>query len=243
MENFGSNTNDRKDIFNQIRINLKKNSIETKREHPFNKDYLWKLFKNEFGCLFGKPFFYDNVVAKNIEPIFHYFLESENFFNCENLRSDISAPTFKKGLLLIGNVGVGKTHVMEVFESVFKKYPPHRFKIVPTYKVVEKYEDIKTSEDRKFFYQTYTTGTILFDDLNSEKIASNFGHVNIMREILIRRSTINQKTYLTLNPFPGFENDLNQSLLNLGENYDQRMVDRLYEMFNIIEFKGKSMRR
>ena len=121
---------------------------------------------------------------------------------------------------------------MKVFEKIFKKYPPHRFKIIETYKVVDKYEGIVTRADRDYFNQSFTNGTILFDDLNSEKIANNYGHVNIMKDILIRRSGTNNKTHLTMNPIPGFENDINGSLLSLGENYDQRMVDRLYEMCN-----------
>ncbi|MDO5978994.1 hypothetical protein [Flavivirga spongiicola] len=243
MENLNSNTNESNNIFNQIKISLKNISLEKKRDHPFNKDILWKLFLTEFHNLQGKPFLYDDIIAKNIEPIFHYFLESDTFFNCENLRSDISAPSFRKGLLLFGNVGVGKTHIMEVFELIFKKYRPHRFKIIPTYKVVEKYEDIETSEDRKLFYKNFTTGTILFDDLNSEKMANNYGHVNIMKEILIRRSSLDYKTHLTINPLSGLENDINGSLLKLGDHYDQRMADRLYENFNVIQFNGKSMRR
>lgn len=243
MENLNLKPNHDPNIFNQIKINLKNASLETKREHPFNKKVLWNLFISEYLALFNKPFLCDDVVARNIEAIFHYFLESEEFFNCQNLRSDISAPSFKKGLLLFGNVGVGKTHIMMVFERIFKKYPPHRFTVIPTYEVVDKYEGIITRADKDFFYQSFTKGTILFDDLNSEKIANNYGHVNIMKDVLVRRCGTNNKTHLTINPIPGFENNINGSLLGLGENYDQRMVDRLYEMFNVIQLTGKSMRR
>ncbi|MFG6685262.1 hypothetical protein ACGK9U_01670 [Mariniflexile sp. HNIBRBA6329] len=243
MENFNSQPNHDPNIFNQIRNNLKNASLETKREHPFNKKTLWNLFICEYRLLFSKPFLCDAVVARNIEAIFYYFLESEEFFNCQNLRSDISAPSFNKGLLLFGNVGVGKTHIMRVFESIFKKYPPHRFTISPTYEVVDKYEAISTRADKDFFYQSYTNGTILFDDLNSEKIANNYGSVNIMKELIIRRCDKGNKTHLTMNPLPGFENDIDGSLLGLGDDYDQRTVDRFYEMFNVIQLTGKSIRR
>ncbi|WP_418604602.1 hypothetical protein [Hwangdonia sp.] len=249
MKNLNSHPNHNSDIFNIIKKNLKDQSLETKRNHPFNKQVLWNMFTHEFQLMFERPFLHDDIVKKNIEAIFYYFLESDKFFECQNLQKDEPAPSFKKGLLLFGNVGVGKTHIMMVFEKIFKNYPPHRFTVIPTYKVVDKYESIITSADKDFFYQSFTNGTILFDDLSSEKMANNFGHVNIMKEVLIRRSAIkssskmNTKTHLTMNPLPGFENDVNGSLLGLGENYDQRMVDRMYEMFNVIQFNGKSMRR
>lgn len=230
------------DIINQIKENFRTNSIMSKKEHPFTKNDLWKIFNLEFKNLFSKPFFIDNEIAKNLAPIFYYFLESEKFFSCENLRSDITAPSFKKGLLLFGNIGVGKTQTMLVFERIFRKYSPHRFTVSPTYEVVDKYEDIKTIEDRNFFYKYYCNGTILFDDLNAEKMANNYGKVNVLKDLIIRRSASQKKTHLTLNPLPGFDNDINGSLLNLGEIYGQRMVDRMYEMFNVIQLKRKSIR-
>lgn len=243
MENLNLQSKNNSTVFNQIKIELKNTSLRTRRDHPFTKESLSKVFRYEFYKLHGKKFQCDNIISKNIEPIFLYFLESEAFFDCENLRQNISAPSFRKGLLLFGNVGVGKSHIMMVFQKLFAKYQPHRFVIIPTNEVVDKYEAIKTPEDRQLFYKIHTNSTILFDDLNSEKMANNYGHVNIMKEIILRRNTLNKKTHLTMNPLPGFENDINGSLLKLGDNYDQRMVDRLYEMFNIIELKGKSLRR
>ncbi|GAA4235707.1 hypothetical protein GCM10022291_18330 [Postechiella marina] len=232
------------DIYEQIKQNTKQSSIETKRQHPYSKVDLWKAFQKEYLILHSKTFLYnDDNVIKNIKPLFCYFLESDAFFECRHLRTDISAPSFKKGLLLFGNVGVGKSHIMQTFQSLFAKYQPHRFTMTPTHEVVDKYEATKSPEDRNHFYKTFTNGTILFDDLNSEKVANNFGHVNIMKEVILRRCTLNKKTHLIMNPLPGFEDDTNGSLLKLGDNYDQRMVDRFYEMFNIIELKGKSMRR
>lgn len=243
MEINNLDTQSNLDIIKLVKRSIKSSSLETRKEHPFNKKYLWVLFKKEFKNLFGKRFLCDPGVAKNIEPIFYYFLESEKFFECPNLRFDISEPSFKKGLLLIGGVGVGKTHIMETFQSLFRKYTPHRFNIMPTFDVVDKYEGINTKDDRIFFYQSLTKGTILFDDLNGERMANNYGRINVMKDILGRRYAANIKTHLTLNYLPGCENDISASLLKLGEVYDQRIIDRMYEMFNIIQFKGLSMRR
>ena len=238
-----SNFNNTDDLIQEIKKNLKKTSLETRIDHPFTKKILWDKFTKEFMFLHNKEFLQSENIIENIKPIFYYFLQSKEFFTCENLRDDVSAPSFNKGLLLFGNVGVGKSHIMMVFRTMFKNYKPHRFIITPTSDVVDEYEATKSPDDRKHFFKKQTSATVLFDDLNSEKIANNFGHINIMKEIILRRHNLNKKTHLIMNPICGFENDINGSLLKLGENYDQRTVDRMYEMYNVIEFKGKSLRR
>lgn len=229
-------------IIEQIRHNITSNSIKNKKVHPFDKNQLWKIFKNEFEKMFSKEFLIDENIIKNIQPIFHYFIESEEFFKCENLQVKNAAPSFEKGLLIFGSVGVGKTNVMHVFEKIFSNYLPHRFIIIPTYKVVDEYEDISTKDDRKYFYNKYSLGTFLFDDFNSERLANNYGRVDIMRELIIRRYDEKKKTHLILNPLPNYENDIFGSLNSMDTN-DQRVLDRFYSMFNVIVFKGKSLRR
>ncbi len=244
METIGINQESCGNIISQIKMNITKKSVLNKRSHPFDINSLWSMFKVEFEKMFGTEFLVDDIVRNNILPVFYYFMESELFFECENLMgNEISAPSFQKGLLLFGNVGVGKTNIMHVFERIFSNYLPHRFKIIPTYKVVDQYEDIVTREDRRYFYDYYQKGNILFDDLNSEKTANNFGHLNIMKEVFKRRYDANKKTHLILNPLVDFENDVMGSLEKLGETYDKRNIDRWYSMFNVVVFNGKSMRR
>ncbi|WP_027127099.1 ATP-binding protein [Gelidibacter mesophilus] len=243
MELLGSTKKGQIDIIGQLRQNIIKDSLKGRQSHPFDKKKLWKIFQSEFKNLFGKEFLYDDIILHNIAPIFYYFLESDQFFKCQYLRADISTPSFKKGLLLLGNVGVGKTHIMMVFEKIFSRYPPHRFKIYSTQDLVNEYEGLANLGDKNYFKQKHSSGIVLYDDLNSERLAKDFGFVNIMDEIIKKRYSEGKKTHLTLNPIPGSENDPLRTIQELSKNYDERTVDRLFDMFNIIEFKGKSMRR
>lgn len=244
METTGNKHKNCGNIIGQIKMNITKQSVLNKQSHPFDIYSLWNMFKLEFEKMYGTEFLVDENVRNNILPVFYYFLENDQFFKCNNLLGgEISAPSFQKGLLLFGNVGVGKTNIMRVFESLFSNYLPHRFKIIPTYKVVDQYEEIVTRDDRRYFYDYFQKGTILFDDLTSEKIANNFGNLNIMNEVFKRRYDSNKKTHLILNPIQNFENDVRGSLDKLGDKYDERNIDRWYSMFNVVVFKGKSMRR
>ena len=221
-------------IFKQIKTNYKYDSLIARKTHPFTQNQFWKMFIHSFYPRFGKPFLYNNDdVIKNIESIFQYFLECERFYNCENPRSDISAPSSKKGLLIIGNVGVGKSQISQVFESMVRS----------TLRIDLKLMRRRILLDRSYFYKHLRSGNLLFDELNSEWIANNYGSINIMKEILLRRSSMGKKTHLTFNLSQGSGNDINRNLLKLGNNCDQRMVDRAIEMFNNNEFTGKRLIR
>ena len=216
-------------------------------EKKFTKNELWKLFKTTFKEVHGKDFIYDDEVLENIKPLMYYFLKDENFFSCKNL-SNLSQPSFDKGLLIIGNFGNGKTSVMAVFEKIFKTVKSISFKGYSTNEIVNMFEKINPSlKDqvitRPEFDQMMHTGKRYFDDIKTERHASNFGKMNLMKDILEVREKNNLLTHITCNFKDGFENDLQAGLDEFEEKYGSRLYDRLFKMFNIIEFKGKSFRR
>ncbi|RED42597.1 hypothetical protein DFQ10_1083 [Winogradskyella eximia] len=230
-------------ICSRIIDNVRKESVSNKINHPFNKEWLWEQFKIEFQSDTGLPFEYtENYIKENLSAVFLYFMSDMSFFSCENLYQKEVAPSFDKGLLLVGKVGFGKTNIMKSFESVFKGYKPHHFKIISVDDVVDDYEAIKSQQEKINFYKYYTRGTILFDDLYSEKLANNYGQVNIMKEIIMRRSRKNLKTHFTMNPVEGYEDDPKGNLLALVNFYGARVVDRLFNMCNYINLNGKSKR-
>ncbi len=225
----------RKNAMNQLKSNI--------IEHPYSKEQLWKWFLCCFNEIHSKPFQYTKeYMHTNYAAVFKYFLNDKSFFNCPNLYKHKLAPNFNKGLMIVGKVGLGKTHIMQVFEKLFHKYKPNSFKIIETYSVVEEYESLKTPKCKQDFYKRYSQGTLLFDDLNSERIANNFGKVNVMKEIIFRRHNNGCKTHFTMNPFPGLEESPLQNLLQLQDFYDARIADRLFEMCNYITIRGKSKR-
>lgn len=243
MEKFKKNTLDCDVVIEKIRKNTFKQLQSNLIKHPFSKKELWDEFLFCFEQIHEKEFQYTkNYIRVNYASVFYYFLDEMSFFKCSNLYQHRLAPSFNKGLLIVGKVGVGKTAIMEVFEKLFMNYKPNRFKIIETYKVVEEYESLRTPNCKQEFYQSYSIGNILFDDLNSERIANNFGKVNVMREIIFRRHNNGYKTHFTMNPFPGFEDLPEQNLLSLEDFYDARVADRLFEMCNYITISGKSKR-
>jgi hypothetical protein len=216
-------------------------------EKKFTKKELWNLFLKTFQELHGKEFIYNDEILENIKPIMYYFLKDENFFFCPNL-SGISAPSFDKGLLIIGNFGNGKTAVMATFEKIFKPIKSVSFKGYSTNEVVNLFEKINaTSNDqlitRSEFDKMMNTGKRYFDDVKTERHASNFGKMNLVKDILEVREKNNLLTHITCNFKTGFDNDIQAGLDEFEEKYGSRLYDRIFKMFNVIEFKGKSFRR
>jgi len=216
-------------------------------EKTFTKKELWNLFLVTFKEIHGKDFIYNDEILENIKPIMYYFLRDENFFFCENL-SNLSEPSFDKGILLIGNFGNGKTAVMATFEKIFKGIKSKTFKGYSTNEVVNLFEKINPASQeqlitRSEFDKMMNTGKRYFDDIKTERHASNFGKMNLMKDILEVREKNNLLTHGSCNFKDGFENDVQAGLDEFEEKYGSRLYDRLFKMFNIIEFKGKSFRR
>ncbi|WP_159019841.1 hypothetical protein [Algibacter sp. L3A6] len=208
----------------------------------FTKQQLWKEFKCEFKNSYGKEFINSPTSLKNIKTLFLYFLGDPEFFECENLKTDLSRPSFKKGLLIVGGVGIGKTAYMKIFEKIFSKYPGLRFKGYHAKDLVNLYESCAKPSDKSYMMNTFVRQRLFIDDINSERIASNYGNCNVVEEILFSQYEKGNKTFATTN-HTNAENDMVKTLIDLGQVYGSRMYDRFFEMFNIIDFTGKSNRR
>lgn len=175
-----------------------------------------------------------------INTILYYFSEDERFFKCPNL-SPMSKPSFEKGLLIIGSYGNGKTSTMKTLKELFL-FTPLSFKAYTANKIVSTFEGYTDVLDRHSYIERTKVGDAYFDDVKAEKIASNYGKFNLMREILDHRSTIKAKTYITANYKEGHGVDLKLGIDEFLERYGERVHDRLFKMFNIIEIHGSSLR-
>jgi DNA replication protein DnaC len=174
--------------------------------------------------------------------LFCYFLRDEKFFKCENLRGDISIPSFKKGLLIIGGFGLGKTDYFKVFENIFKNYSHLRFKFYTSKALVHQFEICQTPMDRESFFKDSERKLMFIDDISSERLASNYGRVDTIEEIIINRYDKKLRTFASCN-YTSSDNCALKTLQDLGLRYGGRLYDRFHEMFNIIEIKGTSYRR
>jgi len=109
----------------KIHHNLK-NKPETIKGISPNKKVLYKAFKQVFKNLTGEDFIENADTLANIEPIVKYFARNEDFFKCSRLVKKLDNidlnPSFKKGLLIVGNYGNGKSTIMKCFEIITNHY-------------------------------------------------------------------------------------------------------------------------
>ncbi|MBL4703474.1 MAG: hypothetical protein JKY54_03075 [Flavobacteriales bacterium] len=206
------------------------------------KDWLWRQFDNEFLKQNGVRYSREAVYLDNVKPLIYYFLgDFDNFRTCKNV-SLISKPSFDKGLLIIGGYGNGKTSTMKAFEAVLKNSNV-TFKGYSANELVSMYEACENPSDKKQFKKDTELGTRYIDDVLTERMASNYGKSNIIKDIIEERYNKNKRTYISINPKEGFSGSTEKAIEHLGEKYGARVYDRVFDMFNVIEFKGKSFRK
>lgn len=203
-------------------------------------DELFFAFKHEFKYLTGKDLITDKERLDDYKTLLCYFTSDPRFFECDNL-SQRSKPSFDKGLLIIGGFGNGKTSVMKALSAALKHYRVRQFRFYTANQVVDKFESCETTHDKKSFWKTFSNGIKCFDDIKTERDASNFGKYNIFKDLIERRYDYESKTFITCNYRD--KTDLEDGLMEFGDRYGARAYDRIFEMFNIVEFKGKSLRK
>ena len=216
---------------------------ENKVKKTITKEWLWKEFLNAFYLNEGIK--YDTKNDNNIEnikPIIYYFCgDLENFKNCSRV-SNISEPSLKKSLCIVGDFGNGKTTTMRAFERALK-FTPHFFKGLTTNDSVIGYKGCKDEVEVKKFMDNICKGTKLFDDLKTERKVTRYGDkFELFKDVIELRYDKGVKTHFLMNYKNGFEGDLKEAINEVGERYGSRANDRFYGMCNIIEFKGKSFR-
>jgi DNA replication protein DnaC len=184
----------------------------------------------------GDPFVINNQNEQLIETLCKYFTEDAGFNGDP-----------RKGIILVGKPGVGKTHLM----NFFAKNPKASF-TVPTCKIiVEKYANKWSSEEKstiEYYSETRRAdfghqwdqvelGTC-FGDLGAETSdASSFGNRrNVIEEIVFNRYEASLPFHLT-----HFTTNLNAS--DIENKYGSRLRDRIREMCNVFAMDGDSWRK
>ncbi|HUH45822.1 MAG TPA: hypothetical protein VLZ54_01610 [Arenibacter sp.] len=169
-------------------------------------------------ALFGKNFSIPEGNSDILLKLCSYIVR--DFESCRKFGIDP-----KKGIMLSGPVGCGKTSIMKLVRHIV----PHQrtYEVIPArnitfafnhigYKIVEDYGD---------------SGSFCFDDLGVEPLGRYFGaDCNVIGEILISRFDLFQAsgipTHITTN--------LNAK--ELEARYGQRVRSRMRQMFNLIAF-------
>lgn len=189
----------------------------------------------------GKRFYGDHfrIVKEDHEIIFKllvYFMRDEA--NAERL-----GISFRKGILLTGPIGCGKTSLMNLFRFITAAQNHHTMvscRKVSFEFIQEGYSIIQKYSDRSYRHnnQDWEPKTYCFDDLGAEDTLKYFGNeCNVMAEILLSRYDLfvsqGMLTHITTN--------LNSS--EMDELYGNRVRSRMREMVNLIDYKNGNDKR
>ncbi len=240
----------------------KKEIRELPELRPVDLESLYSLFLEAFSFFNEKPF--DEQANKGegrklARTLIAYFLKRKAFLRSPLLNTSLNEPSLEKGLMIIGGVGTGKTSIVRTFHEMFRLAQNHplgvkdidgtmqflgRYKLgfgfYSTNDVVDHYEACTDDLTKKAFRDKYDFGTKYFDDLMSEDVASNYGKKEIFKKILEKRYFNRVNTMVSLN-YHG--SSVEETFDAIGDRYDTRVYDRNFEMFNILELSGKSLRR
>lgn len=215
--------------------------------HPLVLREFKPLFEAVFKIKFKRDFIFTTESKSFYYTLLYYFYRCENFYKSPCLIKNRNDPSFEKGLLIVGDYGVGKSSVLMTFQYIFDELcifnPNLKFKRYTVGDLLIKYESLTTQYDKLDFYNAVSNGFLWFDDVKSEREASNFGKADLIKEILFNRDDNKKRTLLTCNFAEDDPSDYEKALEEFWHRYNARTYDRLFGMFNIIVVKGKSFRK
>ena len=147
--------------------------------------------------------------------------------------------SLRKGLLVFGSYGTGKTSSFQIIQNIARQYQVRElwFPSISTQEVVERFNMAKNKED---VVRYYSKGVFLFDDLGAEMEGNNsfqYGKEEVFVRILLNRyrnfESLGSKTHITTN----------LSLGKIEQRYGKQLADRFIKMFNLLKLDGPSRRK
>jgi len=249
-----------KNLDNHLSALPKKEEIILPELKPVNVESLYDVFKSAFKYFQRKDFdetANDSEARQLARTLCTYFSEKPAFLRSPLLNHK-SEPSLQKGLMIIGGYGTGKTSILNTFHQMFKisQSMPMQVKdiegteqLLGRYKMgfgyftandlVKTFEAISDPQDKEIFWSRHSKGTKYFDDVMTEATASNYGKIEIFKDLFEMRYSTGAKTLISLN----YAGTLDETLDEISKKYGERVYDRIFEMFNIIELKGESLRK
>jgi len=178
----------------------------------------------------GKKLYHPDfkVIAEDYEIIFKLLV----YFYQDKTNAEKYSISFRKGILLTGPVGCGKTSLMNLIR--YFQHPDFRFIMKPCrdvsfefiqdgYSVIHKYSKLSFKND--------IPRTYCFDDLGTENNLKYYGNeCNVMAEILLSRYDL----YTSKKLLTHMTSNLNSS--DIENLYGTRVRSRFREQFNLFSF-------
>jgi DNA replication protein DnaC len=135
----------------------------------------------------------------------------------------------RQGILLRGNVGVGKTTMLYAIQSTLRYLSKCTLTIKTASEITSAAKDCPTD------YQAYCKAQILgIDDLGTEPSSvKQYGNeLSPIVEMIDKRYTLNLPTLITTNLIPKGKDD------EIADRYGSRTLDRLREMCSFLTYDG-----
>ncbi|MGH2642339.1 MAG: hypothetical protein ACRDE2_00195 [Chitinophagaceae bacterium] len=218
-------------------MRIQQQEFENDRLSPWTSKRYFEFIKTESVRRFNKELILDEFNCNTIKRLCTYFCE-DKFFEKKGC-------SLKKGLYVYGNIGCGKTFLMNLFRINKKRC----YRVFSTRRICDDYQQIGAPVLQEFsdplFYVSKTLETFnhtefgrCFDDLGGESIGRSYwGNRTIpMREIICY---IYEKSY----PFFYYHITSNLAPTELEAIYGARTYSRMKEMFNFIKLTGNDRRQ
>ena len=207
----------------------------------------WNLFLTEYEILNQTKFIISDESKTFVFTIIYFFLRDKNFYRSPSIyKVDKCETSLNKGLFVVGGYGVGKSSIVKTIVLLVGKLSFNNnlycVKFHNTSDIVEEFENSITNY-RNDTINRYSKGFRVFDDVKNERQASNFGKVDLFKDIFYKRfENRNYRTIIICNYDSQYPSDM-QKAIDSFERYGDRNYDRLFEAFNFVEFKGTSNRK
>lgn len=205
---------------------------------------IYMLFKIAYAEINRVDFIENKESKAFVYTLICYFQNDKKFLNSPLLFTLAGTQnSLSKGLLIVGGFGTGKSTCLKtiqyVLNYVFKSQITLQFHTAAD--VVTDFENTPQDEI-KDFHNKFSRGFRVFDDLKGEKMASRFGKSEVFQDILFNRfENLRILTIILCNYADDAPNNI-EAAIDEFNRYSDRVLDRIYGKFNVLELKGKSMR-
>ena len=164
-----------------------------------------------------------------IEAMCLYFSKDERFKQVNILNKS----SFKKGIMMVGNCGTGKSLISRTMHRMFLRVPKREFGYASAIDIVLAYDQLGDAGIVKYF-----RGEWRIDDVGTEEIGKFYGkEVEVLKTVFEKRYNLfietGKRTFINTNLDP----------IAMEKRYGDRFDSRKDEMFNIMAVSGKDRRK
>lgn len=219
------------------------------REGLFNFDVIRTFMIKRSEDIFRGKF----VIDEYNEPIFNllcYYHTNNPQFEVLAEKLNVANPSLKKGILLCGVYGTGKTWMMKLFQKSARQVYKMRTakEIARVYletkeiPLMYRIPDKNPINDQSVFCQTFSG--LCIDEIGAEGVKNSFGNVsNVIGDLIEERYNYLDEHNTRSLVGPTLHGTTNLKAEQLKEYYNGRVYSRMKEIFNYIELPGNDRRK